>query len=199
MLYDHTALDGNDDLDGWYSILKLTTRLNPHGMFFMNHMPMHNDAGGDDCDSEDDGSIIEWPDFKYGTFFYHQRNQHNMINSKWWQSCFAIKKWIRLDSGQAFHLPGWSKHCAWLETSWSRQRNLWGRKKATADLWSVKVIGYPLGNEFISNPNRHFLSRWFSELPVWWDMLASWMGRFCCRMISLPKTRTGVYWCSTEI
>lgn len=34
-----------------------------------------------------------------------------------------------------------------------------GRKKATADLWSVKVIGYPLGNEFISNPNRHFLSR----------------------------------------
>ena len=28
------------------------------------------------------------------------------------------------------------------------------------------------------------LSRWFSELPVWWDMLASWMGRFFGRMIS---------------
>ena len=132
MLYDHTALDGNDDLDGWYSILRLTTRLNPHGMCFMNHMPMYDDAGGDDCDSED-GSItepsIKWPDFKYGTFFYHQPNQHNMINSKWWQSCFAINKWIRLDSGQAFHLPGWSKHCAWLETSWSRQQNLWDEKK----------------------------------------------------------------------
>ena len=160
MLYDHTALDGNDDLDGWYSILKLTTRLNPHGMFFMNHMPMHNDAGGDDCDSEDDGSITEpstkWPDFKYGTFFYHQRNQHNMINSKWWQSCFAIKKWIRLDSGQAFHLPGWSKHCAWLETSWSRQRNLWDEKKPRQICGMSKWLGTLLGTNSYPIPTGTF-------------------------------------------
>ena len=162
MLYDHTALDGNDDLDGWYSILKLTTRLNPHGMFFMNHMPMHNDAGGDDCDSEDDGSIIEWPDFKYGTFFYHQRNQHNMINSKWWQSCFAIKKWIRLDSGQAFHLPGWSKHCAWLETSWSRQRNLWDEKKPRQICGVSKWLGTLLGTNSYPIPTGTF---WVDDFP----------------------------------
>ena len=40
-------------------------------------------------------------------------------------------------------------------------------------IWSCH---YPLGNDHISPQKGTYLSRWFSELRVWWDMLVSSLG-----------------------
>ncbi len=53
---------------------------------------------------------------------------------------------------------------------------------------ALAVGGYHPGNCPISLTVWHFLSRWFSKLPVWWDMDEPFPGGVSPKLTSPPKT-----------